>query len=395
MKICLINNLYYPYARGGAEQIVKNISDGLNKQNHQIFIISTKPYVGFRISDFGFRIYYLKSLYYNLNKMPKFLRLFWHVADVFDFYSYFKIKKILKKENPDLVITHNLKGVGYLTPLAIKKSGVRYFHTLHDVQLAIPSGLLIKGREENWQNKNIFVKLYATINKKLFAYPYLIISPSKWLLDFYTQRGFFQNIKKKIIKNPIPQNFAKQDKNFSKNINQNFTFLYVGQIETHKGVLFLINTFNRLQLKFPKCKLIIIGSGSKLEAAKKLAKNNPKIIIKGKIPNNELPVFFSKVDILIMPSLCYENSPAIISESFACGLPVLAAKIGGSAELIKEGENGYTFIAGDKNDLIKKIKYCIHNKNKIHQLRKKALETASALSVDKYIARLLREFNEK
>ena len=234
-----------------------------------------------------------------------------------------------------------------------------------------------------------------TINKKLFAYPYLIISPSKWLLDFYTQRGFFQNIKKKIIKNPIPQNFAKQDKNFSKNINQNFTFLYVGQIETHKGVLFLINTFNRLQLKFPKCKLIIIGSGSKLEAAKKLAKNNPKIIIKGKIPNNELPVFFSKVDILIMPSLCYENSPAIISESFACGLPVLAAKIGGSAELIKEGENGYTFIAGDKNDLIKKIKYCIHNKNKIHQLRKKALETASALSVDKYIARLLREFNEK
>ncbi|MCK5459528.1 glycosyltransferase, partial [Candidatus Parcubacteria bacterium] len=124
-------------------------------------------------------------------------------------------------------------------------------------------------------------------------------------------------------------------------------------------------------------------------------KNNSKIIFKGKIPNSELSAFFSQADILIMPSLCYENSPTVISESFSCGLPVLAAKIGGSAELIEEGENGYTFIAGDKNDLTQKMKYCIRNKNKIYQLRKKALETASALSVDEYITKLLFEFNKK
>lgn len=393
MKICLINNLYEPYARGGgSEQIVKNIADGLNKKNHQIFIITTKPYIGGRMSDVGGRIYYLKSIYYNLNKISKFFRLFWHIADVFDVYSYFKIKKILKKENPDLVITHNLKGIGYLTPLAIKKLGIKYFHTIHDVQLAIPSGILIKGEEKNWINKNIFIKLYSIINKKLFAYPDLIISPSKWLLDFYARKGFFQNIKKTVIKNPIPQNFAKQDKNFQKNQDQNFTFLYVGQIEAHKGVLFLINTFNKLKTKFPKCKLIVIGPGSKLKAIKKLTKNNHNIIIKGKVPNNKLSVFFSQSDILIMPSLCYENSPTVISESFFCGLPVLTAKIGGSAELIEEGKNGYTFIAGDENDLTKKMKYCINNKNKIYKLRKKALETIQNLTIEKYIADLSREF---
>lgn len=389
MKICLINNLYYPYSRGGAEQIVKNITDEFKKQNHQIFIISTKPYFGNRISEIGFRIYYLKSLYYNLNKIPKFLRLFWHITDVFDIRNYFKIKKILKKENPNLVITHNLKGIGYLTTLAIKKSKIKYFHTIHDVQLAIPSGLLIKGEEKKWKNKNFFVKLYTAINKKLFKYPDLIISPSDWLLNFYTKKEFFQDTKKKVIKNPLPQNFIKQNKIFQKNPNKDFTFLYVGQIEVHKGILFLINIFNKLQLKFPKCKLIIIGLGSKLETVKKLTKNNSKIIIKGKIPNNELHIFYRQADILIMPSLCYENSPSVISESFACGLPVLASKIGGATELIREGENGYAFISGDEKSLTKKMEYCIRNKNKIHQLRKKALETASTLSVEKYISNLI------
>ncbi len=159
MKVCLINNLYEPYSRGGAEQIVKNIADGLNKKNHRVFIITTRPDVE---PSFGeamagkCRIYYLKSLYYNLNKVPKFFRLFWHFFDLFDFYSYFKIKKILKKENPDLVITHNLKGIGYLTPLAIKKSKIKYFHTLHDVQLAIPSGLLINGEKKKLAEQKFF-----------------------------------------------------------------------------------------------------------------------------------------------------------------------------------------------------------------------------------------------
>ncbi|MEA2064738.1 MAG: hypothetical protein U9O66_00370, partial [Patescibacteria group bacterium] len=66
-----------------------------------------------------------------------------------------------------------------------------------------------------------------------------------------------------------------------------------------------------------------------------------------------------------------------------------------AAELIKENKNGYTFIAGNKNDLTQKIKFCFNNKNKIYQFKKSALETASALNIDKYIAKLLFEFNKK
>ena len=45
MKIVLINNLYEPYARGGAEQVVKTIADGLVEAGHKGVVVSTRPVV--------------------------------------------------------------------------------------------------------------------------------------------------------------------------------------------------------------------------------------------------------------------------------------------------------------------------------------------------------------
>ena len=86
---------------------------------------------------------------------------------MFDVGSYFKVKSILKKEKPDVVMTHNLKGVGYLIPKVIKGMGLKYVHTLHDIQLIHPSGLMIHGREQ--QINSIFAKLYVSVCRWLFG----------------------------------------------------------------------------------------------------------------------------------------------------------------------------------------------------------------------------------
>ena len=147
MKICLINNLYKPYNRGGAERIVELIAAGLQGARHEVFLITTKP-IGRKqkAESRKQKVYYINALYYNLNKLPKILRLFWHLCDMFDIGSYFKVKAILKKEKPDVVMTHNLKGVGYLIPSVIKNLGIKHIHTLHDIQLLHPSGLMMHGK---------------------------------------------------------------------------------------------------------------------------------------------------------------------------------------------------------------------------------------------------------
>ena len=387
MKVCLINNLYDPYSRGGAEQVVKNIAKGFIDDDHEVVIITTKPFRGEEkkaIEKIKIHRFFPWNLFWigNIHKHNPVVRLVWHFFDMFNLHSYFKIKQILKKEKPDLVITHNLKGIGYLIPMAVKKSGIKYFHTIHDVQLAIPSGLLIKGEENSWQSKCVLTKLYTSINKKLFSYPQAIISPSKWLMDFYEEKGFFKNQKKEIIPNPVVD-----IKTSYQSLADNYQFLYVGQIEKYKGVLFLINTFNKI--KNSNAELLIIGDGSKLKEAKKIANQNHRIKFLGRLPNKEVINLYKKSGITIMPSLCYENSPTVIYESLAYGTPVLASNLGGTAELIKEDVNGYIFKAGNTDDLLDKINFCLNNKDKIKKMRLFSAGSIEKFNLENYINKIL------
>ncbi len=391
MKICLINNLYEPYSKGGAEKIVEIMANGLLKLGHQVVIITTKP---ISIKNFNleikkispkFKIYYIPALYYNLNKLPKSLRFFWHIADTFDIGSYFKIKGILKKEKPNLVITHNLKGIGYLIPLAIRNLKIKHIHILHDVQLALPSGLMIYGKEKELDD--VFVKSYGLICRLLFGSPYLVISPSKWLSNFYQKKGFFKKSLVKVIPNPITSNKIENSETKSKQTNETFKFLYVGQIEKSKGIFFLLDTLAKLS--GIDCKLSIIGDGSLLEELEIKAESNfyknkkdkglkskqCSIEILGKKSHKEVEEKMLKSDCLIVPSLNYENSPTVIYEALLKGLPVIASNLGGISELV---EDKFLFRPKDKDDLISKIKYIVKNKPKANELKSIKLKLLNA-----------------
>ncbi|NCF75218.1 MAG: glycosyltransferase [Xanthomonadaceae bacterium] len=401
MKVCLINNLYKPFARGGAERVVENIVNVLKADGYEVFVITTKP-IFKKVKNRDVKVYYFfpLNLFWigNIEKHNILCRLFWHFFDIFNLHSYFRIKKILQEENPDLVITHNLKGIGYLIPKAINSLGIKYFHTLHDIQLAIPSGVLIKGEENNWKNKFFLIKLYQKINKKLFSYPKIIISPSKWLLDFYSKKGFFQKSKKIVLKNPLYKSQIQNHKlqinsipRFDAGQNSKFVFMYVGQIEKHKGILFLIKVFKRLseQIKNIDFRLTIIGGGSESQKIKQISKDNFKIIFLGKLHHKELNNFFVQSNCLIVPSLCYENSPTVIYESLSFGVPVLAADIGGIAELIQDNKNGYIFKAGDENDLLQKMEFCLKNKKKIKNMGELSKESIFHYNTQNYINKIM------
>ncbi|MDO9399616.1 MAG: glycosyltransferase, partial [bacterium] len=328
MKVCLINNLYKPYIRGGAEVIVELIAQGLLSKNIEVVVISTRPFFSNVVikNDLYVKNYYLPSNYYNLGKMPTFFRLFWHFFDLFNFFICNKIKDILIKEQPEIVITHNLKGLSFLLPRAIRKLKIKHLHYIHDIQLIHPSGLMIYGQEQ--QNEKFFAKIYQVICCKLFGSPDVIISPSKWLLDYHLQKKFFINSKKIVLANPAPILTSNlSDKEFIK--DNIFRFLYVGQIEDHKGIIFLVDAFKELIKKNKQnIKLTIIGDGSKLVVIKKIA-DNKYVNILGKIKREEIFKYFAQANCLIVPSLCYENSPTVIYEAFSIGLPIIASKIGG------------------------------------------------------------------
>lgn len=64
---------------------------------------------------------------------------------------------------------------------------------------------------------------------------------------------------------------------------------------------------------------------------------------------------------LVAPSICYENFPRTIVEAFACGLPVIASRLGAMAEIVRDGETGLLFEAGNADDLARKMAWAETN----------------------------------
>lgn len=357
MKICLMNNLFSPYARGGAEKVVLKMKEKYLQAGHEVFLITTKPKkeklpINNSSSD-KFKIYYLNSEYYNLGKKSIIYRLFWHLNNLADFKKYYACQKIIEQEKPDLVITHNLMGLGYMSAQAAKINNAKHYHFLHDIQLLHPSGLMFYKHEkiiESW-----LAKLYQLITKHLVNNPDLIMSPSRWLLTEHQKKDFFKNSKTEIIS--LAQLIVSPDQKNSEikidkiNKNKTLVFLFAGQLEKHKGIIFLINTLKKYQ--HSDWILKIAGQGKLENKIKNLIVSNKHFHYLGLLNKAELEKEFQSADILIMPSLCYENSPTIILEAQAKGLKVLASNLGGIPEIMRAQD--ILFTPGSETDLLTKI----------------------------------------
>lgn len=380
MKICLINNLYWPFARGGAEKVVETLAHGLINSGHEIFIVTTKPFGKFPISNFQFPIYYLNSSYYNLNKLPKFLRWCWHIWDMFNFINYFKVKKILQTEKCQWAITNNLMGVGFLTVRAVKKINIKLIHIVHDIQLIHPSGVMYYGREK--LINSYFARNYAGLMSRLIDSPAVVIFPSQWLMNLHLEKIFFIKSKRIVLPNPVelikPAAAEKKDPNI-------FKFLFIGQLEKHKGVFQLIKAFKKI--KNHQASLIIAGSGSKFELLQAGSADDKRIKFLGRINDEKINQLLMSADCLVYPSICYENCPNVLQRAQAAGLAVIGSDLGGISELL--GNNaGLLVNPADTSALAEKMRWALDNRDRLNQLATAGKEKAKLYRLENYLKEL-------
>ncbi|HZM00730.1 MAG TPA: glycosyltransferase family 4 protein [Planctomycetota bacterium] len=125
-------------------------------------------------------------------------------------------------------------------------------------------------------------------------------------------------------------------------------FGYVGTLAPHKGVHVLLEALRRLPPH--ACRLKVYGSDSHYKEYGRLLRemaDGLDVEFCGMMDRHRIGEAFASIDCLVMPSLWLENSPVVIQEAFAAGVPVIASGQGGMAELIDDGRSGRLFPAGD------------------------------------------------
>ncbi len=375
MKICLINNLYKPFNKGGAEAVVEDTAKCLVSLKHEVILITLGEEDKIEELD-GVKVYRIKPWnifsFLDMDNKNGVVRFIWWFFNVFNLSSRKKIKNILKKEKPDLVHIHNMVGMSFLISRLISRLKIKSVLTIHDIQLVYPSGQLIYGQENTFINTFFLRKWYEKLVKFLISSPDVVISPSKWLLDFYAKKGFFKDSYKKVLPNSVPQISSQRVE------SEKLRFLYVGQVGEYKGIFTLLNVFKDLDYE-----LHVVGDGKDLEKAKKFESNN--ILFHGRLDKKELENIYSNSDILIFPSLTYENCPMAIMLAFGFGIPVIGSRIGGVPELIEENITGWLFEPGNEQELGKLVSIC---KDKVKGMRDNCLNRAKEHTIEKYLKKL-------
>lgn len=80
-----------------------------------------------------------------------------------------------------------------------------------------------------------------------------------------------------------------------------------------------------------------------------------RLRLMGPVTREGLPAALAALDALVVPSIWYENSPIVITEALACGVPVVCSDSPGNADLVQDGVNGLTFKLGDAGALARCI----------------------------------------
>lgn len=169
---------------------------------------------------------------------------------------------------------------------------------------------------------------------------------------------------------------------------------YIGTLYEHKGVHVLVQAVTSLEENVG-VQLAIYGDESQYPAyvsrLKLLAGSDPRIRFCGTFPNHEIGGVFSSLDVLVVPSLWYENSPLVIYSAQAAGCPVIVSDLPGMTEPICHEDNGMAFQPGNAAELTQTILRLCKNRGLLEQLSQRARKPRSSEEYARQIDFVYRE----
>ena len=195
----------------------------------------------------------------------------------------------------------------------------------------------------------------------------LFISPSAFLRDRYIDVGMI--MPDKIIVSDNGFNVAAF-KEARRTESAELRVGFIGTIAEYKGIHLIVEAFEGIDDPMISCR--IYGNLDTFPDYKEKLlgmTRSPQLEFMGRFDNSKIGEVLAGIDVLVVPSVWFENSPLTIHEAFLAKVPVLTADRGGMRELVKEGVNGLHFRLGDASDLRAKILRLRNEKGLLDQLR--------------------------
>ncbi len=355
MKILLGVPEYPPYHVGGGGEVFKQLAENYKKLGHEVVVI----YGYYLASSWNEEIKEYKEndiKFYQIPEIPYFRsKPFLKTVMPPNPKAWFKLKNIIKKENPDVAHLHGY-GFVFIDRLAksLNKAKINYVYTLHGAPVTPEK---VKGLI--WTGYSLYKPLFGN---KTLKNAKEITAVSKYSTTFPE----FKHYKNKIIVINNGLDFSKYNKKNKKfGNNSEIIFLSLGRIEWLKGFQYFIKIIPRLMQNGFNIKYLIGGrdNGYKGELDSLISEYNleKNVFYLGFLEFNKKIEALNNSDFVVIPSLI-ENFPAVPLEAMALGKIPIVNNAGGMPEIVNSGHNGILVNVENENEFYMKIKEILVDK---------------------------------
>lgn len=356
MKILVIHNYHRKGSASGDDQVFKSEIELLKKHGHTVLTYTVSN------DDFD-----------NANIINK---IFATAGMLWSFKNYDKVKKICKKEKPDIVHVHTFFPL--LSPsilYAAKRSGCKVVATLHDTRFICPCATSLRGTKlcnrcgdgkyfrmcrygcfKGSKLQSLIVafifkyhRIRKTFYKQIDKYICLNDNQIKLLLNI----GFDKDklVKKyNFVKDIDDKLFNEQEIIKEKQVPDRYVVFY-GRIGEEKGIRNLMRIWEKIQ----DIPLVVMGGGPLEDEFSCWAKTKSNVYYLGYTEHNKCLNIVKNSEFVVFPSIWYEGCSMVEIETESLGKALIATDLGFSEEAIQTGVNGYKIPLGDIEGFRRKI----------------------------------------
>ena len=362
MKVVYLVHQFYPELQAGTEKFVFNMAYMSQKNGNKVKVITYSFGAKGEFSHRSDGILYKEFHYQGLPVLA-----YRYEKETNDLHNSIETNvnlvfalKILLKEKPDLIHVGHLMRV-YPFILAARQLNIPYVLTVTDFYLLCPKVIfaptpdsLCTGPEHGRNCSRLCSELSSSyiqdrldVTTKIIRDASAVVAPSRFVAKVFEHE--VEGLQVQVIHHGIRnRSIRKNDREYQ--VGDNICFGYIGNLAVHKGVEVLINAF--YELDSSTASLSIFGSGT-ADYTKKLMEKagDSNVSFLGAFQADDLCKVLSQIDVLVAPSICYETYSFVVHEALASEVPVITSNLGGMAEQIQSGLNGFTFQAGDQQEL--------------------------------------------
>lgn len=285
---------------------------------------------------------------------------------------------LLATEKPDVVHFHHLAHWGSSALVAAREFGAKVVLTLHDYFLLCENAVLLKDDLELCREG-----ITSSCTHCLRAHPVVpavwgrdetpeqlleraaarrreqhrehlrgvdtVVCPSRFLADTFLEAGLLREEQVLVLKYGYPGEHHQPRRS---DPDRPLRVGYLGGLYPSKGVHVLVGAARHLEPG--TCEVAIAGATDWFPdyfAQLQRAAEGLPVRFVGRVENADVDGFFASIDVLVVPSIWFENLPITIQESFRNGVPVVTTALGGMGESVTHEVDGLHFARGDERGL--------------------------------------------